>query len=434
MTTQTVYTNKDSWVELEDSGNHGTENVIQIALDEVGGTESHCMAYLGFDITSCPNESSVSSVYLYVRVYDYSPCDHGTWEFQQIIEPWTETGIDWFNKPNTTSENQYTHGAAINENTWYSYDITNIYKKAKNDGNELGIRIRQTDNYDLYHQLCSREYADGAYSPYIVITYDELETIIYGDIQDRFGSGVSNCHVTAEDDVTHIEYYDTDADGEYSVVVGNESHYYTVSVWHSGYVVRSRTIGVTANTFNQCDFIPPSYNLVASVEGTVEDNYGNPVENAFVWGEGTNWYGCKTNANGEYALPLHTGGTYDIKACKTNFNERSYGSITQSGYHPTTDEQTTKNFTGTYCLERILGTDDLGFAVYGRSVVIPDDLPTTSSIITADEPATTTVKLKTWKFGSGAALTTTSSGTSDSSEGEGSGGTNYKGDCGDCGE
>lgn len=261
-----------------------------------------------------------------------------------------------------------------------------------------------------------------------------MATNVYGDIQDRFGVGVMDCYVTATDDVTGIAYYDVVADGNYTITVADVTHFFTVKVWHSGYVIRERTIAVYSGNFNQCDFIPPSYHLEASVEGTVEDNDGNPVENAFVWGESTNWYGCKTNSNGEYALPLHVGGTYNIMARKTNFDERSHGSITQAGYHPTTIEQTTKNFTGAYYLSRILGTVDLGFAVFGRSVIIPDDLPTTSALIAADTPATNTVLLKTRKFGSGAALATTTSGTSDSSEGDGSGGTDYNGGCGDCGD
>ena len=259
-----------------------------------------------------------------------------------------------------------------------------------------------------------------------------MATNVYGNIQDRFGVGVNDCWVTAKDDVTGIEYYDMDADGDYIITVADVSHFYTIKVWHSGYVIAERNIGVYSGNFNQCDFIPPSHNLEASVEGTVEDNDGNPVENAFVWGESTNWYGCKTNSNGEYALPLHVSGTYDIKASKTNFNERSYGSVIQSGFHPSS--KTTKNFTGAYLLSRILGTVDLGFAVAGRSVIIPDDLPTASALIEADTPATTTVYLKTRKYGTGAALATTSSGTSDSSEGDGSGGTDYNGTCGDCGD
>lgn len=259
-----------------------------------------------------------------------------------------------------------------------------------------------------------------------------MATIVFGDIQDRFGVDVNNCFVTAKDDVTHIEYYDTDADGNYIIVVADVTHFFTVKVWHSGYVIGSQQIAVYSGDFNQCDFIPPSHNLEASVEGTVQDGDGNPVENAFVWGESTNWYGCKTNSSGEYALPLHVGGTYNIMARKTNFDERAYGSVVQSGYHPAS--KTTKNFTGAYCLARILGTVDLGFAVDGRSVIIPDDLPTASALIKPDTPATTTVYMRTRKYGTGAALTTTSSGTSDSSEGDGAGGTDYDGTCGDCGD
>ena len=260
-----------------------------------------------------------------------------------------------------------------------------------------------------------------------------MSTVVYGDIQDRFGFGINDCWVTAKDNTTSTEYYDSDAGGSYSITVDDVSHQFTVTVWHSGYIVTSQDVNVYSGDLNQCDFAPTSgYQLNASIEGTVQDDEGLPVEDAFVWGNGNNYkFGTKTNSNGDYALPLHKADTYTIKATKNNSTVISNGDVTQSGMHPTTS--ITKDFTGSYCLARILGTVDLGYAVYGRSVVISDNL-TAAGLTHVDDPATTTVYMKTRIWGGGGTLYTSTDDSDTANEGDGSDGTDYDGDCGGCGE
>ena len=265
---------------------------------------------------------------------------------------------------------------------------------------------------------------------------DKMATRIVGVIENSLEELIPDCYVEAYDHQGGGSTLGTMADssGYYEITVSDNNHYYDVTVWHSGYTIEEQdTIYAPEGKDTHVDFVPPDHDLKPSVVGVVQDDEGLPVEDANVWGEGSSYkFGAKTNADGEYVLPLHRADTYIIKAVKNNFSIRSNVSVTQSGNHPTST--TTVDFTGSYHLERNLGTDRLGYAVYGRSVVARDRLDSSGTLIQANEPATTTVFMKTRRWGSGSVLTTTYSGDWNLDEGDGHGGTNYSGDCGDCGE
>ena len=261
-----------------------------------------------------------------------------------------------------------------------------------------------------------------------------MTTYIDGTVENSLSQLISDCLVSAHDHYGGDDLYTTtDVSGHYEFEV-SANDTYDLTVWHSGYTIEHQdNILATADTYTYVDFIPPDHNLNASVIGIVQDDEGLPIENANVYGVGSSYkFGAKTDANGNYALPLHRADTYTIKAVKNNFSVRSNASITQSGNHPTAS--TTIDFTGSYYLARTLGTTRIGFAVYGRSVVVLDLLNSSGSLIQADGPATTTVFMKARRWGSGGSLTTTYTGDWNADEGDGSGGSNYGGDCGDCGE
>ena len=261
-----------------------------------------------------------------------------------------------------------------------------------------------------------------------------MTTYIDGTVENEFGQPLPDSLVGLTDrlDGSYLSTF-TDNGGDYEFTV-TAYHHYDLTVWHSGYTIESQyDIIAEEDTFTLVNFTPPDHNLHASVIGTVQDDEGLPVENANVWGVGSSYiFGCKTEADGQYVLPLHRADTYTIKATKNNFTIKSNVSVTQSGNHPTSS--TTVDFTGSYCLERNLGTTRLGFAVYDRAVVVPDLLYDSYDLIHADSPAESTVFMKTRRWGSGGVLWTTYSGGYDADEGDGSGGSNYDGDCGDCGE
>lgn len=256
---------------------------------------------------------------------------------------------------------------------------------------------------------------------------------IAGDVEDVNGNRVAGCRVNAVDHQGGYIYHDTTDDmGHYDMIVSNYGHYYDMSAYHSGYVIEHQDdIGTPSGGDHDytvyVDWKPPDHHLKASIVGTVQDDEGLGIPNANVWGVGSTYmFGTSTDSNGDYVLPLHEADTYTIKAVKNNYTVRTYGSITQSGRHPSAT--TTINFTGSYYLARILGTTNLGYAVYHRSVVIPDFLMDNYNLTHASNPATTTVYMKTRTWGSGGVLWTSTNDASNATEGDGLGGSDYDGD------
>ena len=261
-----------------------------------------------------------------------------------------------------------------------------------------------------------------------------MSTYLDGTVENSLSQLIQDCLVNAHNHYGGTDLQTTtDGAGHYEFEV-NANDTYDLTVWHSGYTVEHQNdILATADTYTYVDFIPPDHNLRASVIGTVQDDEGIAVPDVNVYAVGSTYiFGGRTDSSGHYILPLHRPDTYTIKAAKNNFSVRSNVSITQSGNHPTAS--TTIDFTGSYYLSRTLGTTRLGYAVYGRAVVVPDLLNGSYDLIQANGPATTTVFMKTRKWGSGDILRTYTNGGDSADEGDGSGGSNYDGDCGDCGE
>jgi len=225
---------------------------------------------------------------------------------------------------------------------------------------------------------------------------------------------------------------------------GMENDVY-LKIFHSGYVKQSKYCGdVTEKEENgPYDFTNSDY-LRASVQGMVIDADGYPVKNAVVFATSYNptkqYYGCKTNNDGIYALPLHKAGNYYINAHKNNFylKQHSHDAIQQTSCHP--ESSTEIYFSGSNHINRVTDYPRGDYAhintlaVDNQSVIIPDDPVTDGNLIKPNSVATNIVKVKTHKWGTGAAQSTTSTGTWDSSTGYGSGGFNYAGDTGDAEE
>ena len=164
MTTQTITTNKDCYTYEYEGGTN--QNNDQLEIRGLSGYRRR--TFIAFDITSAPAASLVSSVKIYLYL-NYEEDYALTGRFNRIIDSWTETGITWNNPPGVTPDDQTTHSMANTPVGWHNYDITAIYKAAKNAGNECGIRIMDdNESSDSHHHYCARE---GTYDPYILITY-----------------------------------------------------------------------------------------------------------------------------------------------------------------------------------------------------------------------------------------------------------------------
>jgi hypothetical protein len=182
MATSTIYTNRDTYsYEAQPDTNKNAAGMLEVR----GASGWRRRTYIGFDVTSAPAASTVSSVKLYLYlVYDGDGAITG--RFNRITGSWTESGLTWNNAPAVTATNQVTHSMPVTpSSTWYNFDITDIYKDAKNAGNECGVKIMDHNESNDSHQ--KYEERESAYDPYILITY----TAVYDDYYVKIGGNDS---------------------------------------------------------------------------------------------------------------------------------------------------------------------------------------------------------------------------------------------------
>lgn len=231
-------------------------------------------------------------------------------------------------------------------------------------------------------------------------------------------------------------YYQRAADDDYTYTINVDGMEGSVRItpYKAGYILKEIEFsGITAKNLNTGnDFTGTDY-LPSTFQGTIIDSDGNPIENANIWAEKVNYkYGAKSNSDGKYALPICAyTGTFSPRAIKNNFNLNiGSGLWIYTQYHM--PSATTRNFTltrksdptGDYAHVNSLCVDD-------QSVIILDDPVTSSTLIKPSSVGTSIVKVKTRKWGAGAAQSTTSTGTSNGGIGYGSGGWDYDGGTGD---
>jgi hypothetical protein len=142
-----INTTKDTYIMNNDVGNNfGDRTTVH--------SDKYRTSLFGFDITSAPASSHVSDavVYLFTQV---SGCGMAT-IFKRITGSWAEMTVTYNTRPAVTVTNQYNHNLS-NSVGWTSYDVTNIYKDAKDAGNEFGIQISSSAIFT--HYIESKEHA-----------------------------------------------------------------------------------------------------------------------------------------------------------------------------------------------------------------------------------------------------------------------------------
>jgi hypothetical protein len=269
------------------------------------------------------------------------------------------------------------------------------------------------------------------------IAHNSLEHIVlYGDITNFDGSNAD--HPIALK-VTHVGDSDKwfkkkNDDHSYVMKCDGMSGSAYLQVVRSGYKKETKLCtGVVARNINGPYNFDGTAIPLTSVYGTVIDGDGHGIENANVFGIRTGaMYGCKTNASGNYALPLHTAGTYTIEAAKNNFEWFTHGStVAQTTDHPTV--AALRNFTLVRATSYLSGAyAHLGtVAADKQAMIIPDDIATSNVPVLPTSVVASIVKLRNRASAGTAGSEGTSSGTADSGIGYGGGGFNYDGDMGD---
>ena len=165
MSTQTIYANNDAY-----SYEYIPNTVQNTTILNVRGDSGYrCRSYFGFDITSAPGASAVTTVQIALQ-FAYVGRKTFTGRFSRITGSWAESTLTWNNVPATTSTNQTTHSLVHTPtNTWFYYDITAMWKDAKNAGNVFGVQIMDNNEYNDSENTYQSRTAPNP--PRLVITY-----------------------------------------------------------------------------------------------------------------------------------------------------------------------------------------------------------------------------------------------------------------------
>ena len=241
---------------------------------------------------------------------------------------------------------------------------------------------------------------------------------IYVIVQDKYNTRIDNVSVSGG--------------GGWCITDGGRCWYYTRSGWFTvsvsryGYISRSQSVFVEGEHFEDVNFtLSTEYEMHASIEGVVHDENGDPLSNIMVWGTGilgnTKYYGCNTQSDGSYSLPINSLGDYIIYCGKNNYDIINGGTYYQPAAIPT--YTAIFNFTGDNVAVRNGNDTDSIIGVANRSFMIKDDL-STSYYYVADEGDTDTVYAKARKW-TGGHLDTYSTDTEWELSRDGYGGTQY---------
>jgi hypothetical protein len=173
-------------------------------------------------------------------------------------------------------------------------------------------------------------------------------TTIYGDITDNH-TGIpieGNIGIEAKEsggynticgNLNNEEYKTKYHDNGYVIACDGFYDIVKLSIHKSGYeaILDTTVFGVTQANLTEFDIT-----MTPSIRGMIKDgSNGNvPLSNAYVWAENydkARAYSTSTDVNGNFSIPIHTPGTYQIKATKNNYTTITIASYTQYGEEPT---------------------------------------------------------------------------------------------------
>lgn len=238
------------------------------------------------------------------------------------------------------------------------------------------------------------------------------------NVEDKFNNPIE--HVCCKYSGGSCQY--TDSNGVATVY----TYPGTIKIYISryGFVSDSQYVTIGGGYFPSLYFTPSTnHEIHASIEGIVHNSDDNLIGNMMIWGMGilgnTKYWGCVSESNGQYRLPIHSAGNYTIYCGKNNHDMVSVGNYEQSSTAPVST--TTMNFTGDYTTQRI-SVINPKLCIDNRSIIIKDDLDDTYDN-QADTPTNNVyAKVRKWN---GSLLNTYGWHTNDTLSRDGYGGSQY---------
>lgn len=209
---------KDTYVDSFNSGtNYGTSEHLYVGTAFTGGA-SNQYSYIYFP-TAVSNTKQIIKAELMLYCNDEAGGAGRVIQLRNIIEAWVEGNITWNSKP--VSQDVFLDYFTVNEytadwstDTWYAFDITEIYKFWKEGAlTNYGLEMRENGGFGAneYVRFSSSDNATAANRPKIRLTYtgNSDGKAYKTDIEDynlcRTILGVASTTATTGNDVTIIK-------------------------------------------------------------------------------------------------------------------------------------------------------------------------------------------------------------------------------------
>lgn len=123
------------------------------------------ISYIKVDLSGFSSSVGLAILHLYVDSNNNGVIG-STLIFNRVTSSWSESTLNYNNKPSSTTTNQATKFIAANFTGWVEVDVTSIINDMIS-GTNYGIEI--TENTDYAITFRTKEYSGNSYTPYIAI-------------------------------------------------------------------------------------------------------------------------------------------------------------------------------------------------------------------------------------------------------------------------
>jgi hypothetical protein len=194
--TLTFYPDKDSysWQSVPEA-NNGHSNNFEIT--SYNKPPYNMRGWIEFNITSIPADAVLLTAQLRLRLWVKSVDDPSKQMgdstgriigVYRIMQPWTETGVNWANQPNFTQSHHATSPVPPEDGGWFGplvwmvWDISDIMQDWRSGAPNYGLVVRDTQEYSPVFYTTQffthDQVPDQNYYPRLVVTY-----VLPGDLE-----------------------------------------------------------------------------------------------------------------------------------------------------------------------------------------------------------------------------------------------------------
>ena len=149
--TITIYPSDDTYVYAYDAnGNYGSSSTLQVGRYN-GDDQYERIAYLKFNLSSIPDGAVIVSATL--KLYDSSTASINI-KVYRVTEDWSESDINWNNKPSFDESYAYASVNSGGSGSWFEADITELVEEwldGTYDNYGVALRAPSSSTFDEFY-------------------------------------------------------------------------------------------------------------------------------------------------------------------------------------------------------------------------------------------------------------------------------------------